>query len=368
MRLLTLFLLLPFALVSAQSARIRDSSGVRIVENPGLSTALVAFRIDAVPLLRLGGLGSPSEFDDGLAPRQLLRLHDGKFVTVERSRLRVWDSSGRPVRTVGREGGGPGEYRRIGFACLLADGRLRIVDPGQGRLTVLTTAFQIDSSRGIPSGDAGEGCLIDGSHVVHKRTGALENGVRHRGLLRISVFGDSIPVVGRFVDPPLQLYPKRLIVAALPDGFIVGTGETAELRFHHRDGRLRQIVRFDEPVRGVTSREAESSHPGFVVGLQRSGNAAREQRPAVPRGTWPVFTSVQVAPDGLIWINNSPRSDEREWYAITADGRLVGRLPRPPKQGEDQSQPRFGGGSIDIAWVDAVGSPHISRFRLTRLP
>lgn len=51
--------------------------------------------------------------------------------------VHVFDASGRQVRTIGREGEGPGEFRRLGGLQTLGD-TLVVVDGGNGRLQLLS--------------------------------------------------------------------------------------------------------------------------------------------------------------------------------------------------------------------------------------
>lgn len=95
---------------------VRDSAGITIVENsaptwhPGEEWTVVA-----EPEVEIGVL-------DGEAPYQLyrvagaVRLSDGRIVIANggSNELRYFAPDGRHVRSVGREGDGPGEFRFIG--------------------------------------------------------------------------------------------------------------------------------------------------------------------------------------------------------------------------------------------------------------
>jgi hypothetical protein len=50
--------------------------------------------------------------------------------------LRLYDARGRFVRTIGRTGSGPGEYRRISGVATLPDGRVLLLDTGNWRINV----------------------------------------------------------------------------------------------------------------------------------------------------------------------------------------------------------------------------------------
>ncbi|HET9065571.1 MAG TPA: hypothetical protein VFN22_07130 [Gemmatimonadales bacterium] len=81
--------------------------------------------------------GSPGEL---LEPRWLLLRDDGALVVgdMEPPRFAWYDSTGSFVRTLGREGDGPGEFRSP-HPALLGD-TLIVHDPQQSRITLLTLA------------------------------------------------------------------------------------------------------------------------------------------------------------------------------------------------------------------------------------
>jgi hypothetical protein len=67
---------------------------------------------------------------------------NGNIYVYERQalELRVFGPNGEHVRTVGREGGGPGEFKQVIGMDWAADGTLWIVDPGNNRISVFDTA------------------------------------------------------------------------------------------------------------------------------------------------------------------------------------------------------------------------------------
>ena len=74
-------------------------------------------------------------------------IHDGQA-----NEIRVFDSLGNHVRTVGRDGDGPGEFRSVSGMAWGPQGHLWTVDPSAGRVSVFDTtgaflrSFRIDGS------------------------------------------------------------------------------------------------------------------------------------------------------------------------------------------------------------------------------
>jgi len=60
--------------------------------------------------------------------------------------IKVYDAEGRFLRTVGRQGQGPGEFGTPSFFELLSGGRICLLDGGQHRVTIMTTEGQYLSS------------------------------------------------------------------------------------------------------------------------------------------------------------------------------------------------------------------------------
>ncbi len=59
---------------------------------------------------------------------------------IQAEELRVFDREGRHVRTIGRKGGGPGEFSQIIGMAWRPDGNLWVVDPSNNRISVIDTA------------------------------------------------------------------------------------------------------------------------------------------------------------------------------------------------------------------------------------
>src|SRR5690606_1239133 len=88
---------------------IRDSAGVRIVEN---GDAGAACHLAAEPMLELGVLeGAPEYQLHGVV--HAIRLPDGEVAIANAGsrEVRLYDQNGRFLRAFGREGDGPGEFR-----------------------------------------------------------------------------------------------------------------------------------------------------------------------------------------------------------------------------------------------------------------
>jgi hypothetical protein len=135
--------------VSSGGAEV-DSAGVRIVESPARAD-LPRWSVDATPTT-IGVVEGPADYTLHRVGSGRV-LPDGRIVIANnRTELRFYDRDGVHLRTVGRRGEGPGEFRDIGGLVLARD-TLFVYDRSNQRLTFLSPAGEVLGS--APSGAAG---------------------------------------------------------------------------------------------------------------------------------------------------------------------------------------------------------------------
>lgn len=75
------------------------------------SQAPTPWRVDANPIMRIGGANAGDTLYQLSQVRGAVRLSDGRVVVLEGVELRWYDRSGKHLYTTSRRGGGPGEFR-----------------------------------------------------------------------------------------------------------------------------------------------------------------------------------------------------------------------------------------------------------------
>ena len=129
-----------------EAASVRDSSGIRIVENVG--TGDQAEHFADTPRLVLG--------DDETRPETVfyrvagaVRLADGRIVVADGSsgELRFFAHDGTHVRTVGGLGGGPAEFGELSSLMRSPGDTLLAVDRGRQRIAMFTDSGEF--ARGL---------------------------------------------------------------------------------------------------------------------------------------------------------------------------------------------------------------------------
>lgn len=121
------------ALISAVPAfshaqTTRDSAGIRIVTNTKPTwTAAQQLRLSAQPVLVIGDREEePYQFT---RVRNPFYLSDGRIVVCEKAanEIRIYDAAGKHLKTFGRKGDGPGEFRQIESMARLAGDTIAVL-------------------------------------------------------------------------------------------------------------------------------------------------------------------------------------------------------------------------------------------------
>ena len=116
-----------------------DSAGIVIVENPpdlGLNTG--GWLVEPKPFLSIGAIDGPEgTFLDDVTGAH--RLQDGRVVVLNAGtqEIRILDKTGTPVRTMGRNGEGPGEFRYLSLGGVLPGDTLVVMDPALRRMSIV---------------------------------------------------------------------------------------------------------------------------------------------------------------------------------------------------------------------------------------
>ena len=117
---------------------VRDSAGVRIVENTGPAwSEATRWRLSDESVLTIGAPEAETEYQL-FGVRGLVRLLDGRIVlpNTGSQEIRWYDAQGVHVRSVGGEGEGPGEFTGLGWLGVLPGDSIIAYDARQRRLSL----------------------------------------------------------------------------------------------------------------------------------------------------------------------------------------------------------------------------------------
>ena len=198
----------------------------------------VAQEISLSPTLSIGVLDDPAAETFGriedIAVDDEDRIYVLDYLTRE---IRVFTSGGRHLQTVGREGGGPGEFQAP-LALTVGPGAALHVADGAGRITIYRLADTLEYAGSFRTGfSARDLCAAEGYLFV---AGYFEGHVIHK----FQIAGDTGELVASFgestAQPPLPTDYSMPQLACIPDPMmlVVTGGFYPTLKSYSTSGQL----------------------------------------------------------------------------------------------------------------------------------
>lgn len=357
-----------------------DSAGVAIVRNSApLWPADSGWQVADTPLVVIGG-------ENGTGVGRVVgavRTASGAIAVAdgEAQLIRVYDLSGRLLRTLGRRGAGAGEFQAIDWITPAADSiiafdlvarRLTMFGaPGRARTASLEGT---EGSITAPLGRFGDGSLLVAAGDPTFPFPGAEGTVRHDSvtLLRAAPDGEATDTIARiawgesfgvaigegdrrFLAPMPRPFGPRASALVAGDEVVVGEGARSELAVYGSDGALRRLIRRERAPLPVTpdavaafkeARRRESTARGLQAEVDAALVAALDSAPWPAR--LPAYDRVLADADGRLWVlEYSVRKDQPEaWNVFTAEGRWLGTVTTPA---------RFRVEQIGDDWILGVG-------------
>jgi hypothetical protein len=347
-----------------------------------------------VPVFLVGELEAQEEYVFGDIQGLAVDSAGAVYVTdAQFPAVRKYGPDGRHIMTLGREGSGPGEYRKGADAlAVLRDGRIVLRDQGNSR-------FQLWTADGEPAGTwslrtgfstgtvheetrivGGAGILVDTAGFVYRESSAFDGFGGGRGqertskLVRYSTDNTALDTLN-IPDWPYEVptITARVVAgrgsggmgslkvpfspsaewAFSPLGYLVaGLATDYAVSLMRRDGVLR-IERAIEPV--PVSPDERANAQEVATDIMRNDDPSWNWSGAAIPDTKPFFLSLLVSQEGRIWLRVSqsgvripdaevvepdPAPDGRRrvvsrWREPIAfdvfepDGRYVGRVHAP---------------------------------------
>ena len=372
-----------------------------------------------VPELTIGELEGADEYLLGdvqsltVAGDGTIYLFDGQAKA-----LRTYGPDGAYLGSIGREGGGPGEYKQPdGGLAVLPDGRILLRDPGNARINIYSRDGETLGALPIRGGWFTSLPLYTDTagRVYHRTTVNPEAPVdqRRQGLL---VFGEEGAQDDTLVAPDFGFEPPELSVQGGSEGRRISMSRGVpfapdERWTFHPHGYF---------VHGISNRYAfDLLRPGGVLRIEREASAVpvdpdekaaqQEQVEASFRGvdpgwrwngppipdTKPPYVDLMAGQDGRIWVqvsqpgeripeeeraeaegpavrgpggatraNTAPRWREPMAFDVfEPDGRYLGRV-RTPRGFSRYPTPTIRGDRVWGIMRDEMGVQYLVRWRV----
>ncbi|HVG46305.1 MAG TPA: 6-bladed beta-propeller [Longimicrobium sp.] len=365
-------------------------NGAVRVANPaqGLWTDRSAWRL--VPELQVGEADGAAATTFG-SVSGLAVDSAGRIFVLDRqtNELRIFTPRGVPLRTVGRSGGGPGEYTSPNGLVWLSPDTLLVVDQQGGRYSILTRAG--DFVRSVPRRIGGFSWLFSGGAWGGRiyELGSTGTGTDRRAvLLATSLAGGG----GAGGDEPAVDTVRLPVQGPSVDGFRVEKGNSVMVvgvpfapgAVYHLDGhggiwhghgsRFRLVrstlagdttleVLLDAAPTPVTPAELQAWESGpSLAQFKRMGGRVDMSR--IPR-TKPFFDGVTVDPDGYLWVSVPGGPTEAVFEVFDPGGRYLGRL-RANGAGRDIVPPVVRNGRLYLVGSDEMDVQRVYVYRIDR--
>ncbi len=259
-----------------------------------------------------------------------------------------FDRAGRLVRTVGREGAGPGEFRSLRWLGWCPDGTLVAFDALLSRLSFLDSQGVWGRQTGAPMWlgvNNPISCGVEGqlTSLIARPTALQPKGQVTR-VPAVIVQGREIPdtlltlegtayyFAGRtpgYIDQPLG---ATAVVSTSGDWLVAGdTDRNIVYRIHLPSGRL-DSIQLDLPKIRVSAEAWEEAKSSRLAAepLTRTRELLRAVLSETPRPELAAgFTALLAGPDGSLWVRPTGRGTVTawRWYNLLGIQRGILRLP-----------------------------------------
>ena len=313
---------------------------------------------------------------------------DGAFVVgdVMNARLRVFTSQGRLENTIGRKGGGPGEFSNLAWARVYRGDSIATYDRAQRRVTVFSRSGTPARSVTITSPGNGWGpeaiaLLRDGRILVQGTRSigaeAAPPGI-HVSAMELWVYsaagaplkriaGDLVNLEWVKLASPNLLMPRPFaavsLIASRDSTVFIADSADAPIRELTVSGAERRRIGVRATSRASSAQHVAEYRERELAAARRSTNAnALVMQTRILDATpfpdrLPVFRRMFVDRDGRLWVEEYPaaRSTRQRFRVYAPDGHLVANVVGPDRGRVLDVQ----GTRALVSWSDPDGVPYV---------
>lgn len=350
----------------ASRITVRDSAGIVLVENHADPGSLSAYlEVDPNPLVELGVLSGNPDQEFGEFPFARLMGDDRVLIADDLAReVRIFDLSGTLLWRMGREGGGPEEFRRFDQVQVTAGDTVRVFDRGNRRITIVAPpsrtvlsllladrqVYQARTLRFTPAGALLYSSRVSGTAAPSSSRWTLSRDsvslhLADRDGAHLTAFGTFL-IREMLSQTHTEGTVSRGYQAAVPfgrttewtastEGVYVGTNGVFEITVFDFGGRLRRIIRW--PSLPVTLTEEEIQELKASM-LAQVGDSSEDPFPvddifdrAFLPASKPAFRGLLLDGAGHLLVGRyePPPAMSSLWYVFQESGELLGSVVFP---------------------------------------
>ena len=320
---------------------VADSAGIRVVTNaaPDIPLDWTFTRT-----LTLGGLeGGPESFYS--VNERTVGVDDASRIYVldtDGHRLLVFDDDGSLLRTLGREGEGPGEIAWPIRLNVRPDGTALIEDIGRGRVhgfdpegvPVETDEELVPNTRRIWGGEGHYSAIstIEEDQTLYRFLQVV--GADTTELVRLTAPATGVIELescGMALSGMSPLFGPNIVWDAWREQAVARVGPTYQVDVFAAGTRVARYRRSVEPVKADRDLAKRELGEGMRMMSSAGVRECAWDEVIEKRGfsdVVPAIRSLRVAPDGTIWVNRGgPRPEPTPTDVLAADGTYIGTLP-----------------------------------------
>lgn len=362
-----------------------DSAGITIVES-GRPDWDRVFEVDSSPVVDLA-LSGPTPAHEFFYVTDAAILSDGSFAVADAgsNEIRVFSANGTHTLTIGREGEGPGEFRRLtqviahsGDSILAYDFMLSRVtifgpDGNPARIVTLKGASQAYPIFPLPNG----GYVLRAFDYTTQRT---RLGLRRipSPILRVSNAGEVIDTITSIPGHESVVYSrgdagalwgKQGHLATHGGNVFLGWADSLAYQVWSQNGKLLRIVRVPGFDLSLTPKQIEREIRAYMPDPAKASPTRRAIMEVQPSRTHrPAYGKMVVDTEGYVWLRAHQGLHERNektlWQVFAPSGSWSGTVVLPS---------RFTVFRIGEDWIlgmrpDDLDVEHIQLLRLHRSP
>jgi len=261
------------------------------------------------------------------------------------SQISVFSPDGEFLRTIGREGEGPGEFRRGSELFVTPDNKVGVAQMMPGKIVMLSPDGKPAGDFPVPAAPDGGTQMIWGADVAG-RSVVIGSGTFSRGDGKFTM-SSSLQLLapdgtsrGKVVERNQvndmasttfeEKTARRPVWAAGSDGkiYVNDAFDAYEIKYFGADAKLSRVTTRAYEHRARTQEEMETGGPRMMMRGGRGGGRGQRME-ATPSPTDPDVLQIFASDDGTIWVMSSrggrdcPKGTMARFDVFDSNGRFV---------------------------------------------
>jgi len=299
----------------AWQGKIVDKDGIPHVMNPAEPAAAVR-TIELQPRWEAGG--DDEDYLFGVLS-QITTDAEGNVYLLDSqlNEVQVFSSTGEYLRTIGREGEGPGEFRRPSDLFMTPEGNVGVLQAMPGKVVMMTKEGEPIGNHPLPDDDGmrmfNRGCLAGDKLVLNQMQFARkEDGMEMKSAL-IAIDADGKQTATYLENTRKRDFAKMvfdektmqgaLVWSAAPDGHVYTSDnfDAYTIKVWTSDGKVERVIERTCEPRVRSEEERERNKPRIMI---RRGNQT-QQPEVIASETDRDVQAIYPRGDGSLWVLSS---------------------------------------------------------------